>query len=104
MTSQENIKLCYRISPKGGTSTNLDQLVINVDDFWGKASGASGYPFQNVSGEVTKVYIIGNMPDAVAEATVRAKTTLTELKKIAVPLPGLGRLRILPMVMQPIKM
>lgn len=88
VTSQENIKLCYRISPKGGTSTNLDQLVINVDDFWGKASGASGYPFQNVSGEVTKVYIIGNMPDAVAEATVRAKTTLTELKKIAVPLPG----------------
>lgn len=88
VTGQGNIKLCYRISPTGGTATNFNQRVINVDDFWGAASGASGYPFQNVSGEVTQVYIIGNMPDAVTEADVRAKTTLTELKKLAVPLTG----------------
>lgn len=88
ITNQDNIKLCYRITPSGGAATNLAQRVINVTDFWGDASGATGYAFQNVSGEVKKVYIIGNMPDAVAEATVRSKTTLSELKDIAVPLTG----------------
>ena len=88
VTNQDNIKLCYRITPTGGAATNLAQRVINVDDFWKDASKPAGYAFQNISGEVKKVYIIGNMPDAVAEATVRSKTTLTELKDIAVPLTG----------------
>lgn len=92
VTAQENIKLCYRITPAGGAVTNINQRVINVDDFWGDASGATGYAFQNVSGEVAKVYIIGNMPDDVTETTVRSKTTLTELKKIAVPLTGQSKI------------
>lgn len=85
ITGQNSIKKCYRIAPTG-TATDLANHVIALSDFWTSASG-SGYLFQNVSGEVTKVYIIGNIPDSggTAESVIRSKTTLEELRKIAVP-------------------
>lgn len=87
ITNQGSIKKCYRIAP-AGTATDLSQNVISLSDFWDKASDQSvGYLFQNVSGEVTQIYILGNVPDsgATAENMIRSKTTLTELKKLVVP-------------------
>lgn len=86
LTGMESVKKCYRIAPLG-TPSDPANNVISINDFWSSASVA-GYTFQNVSGEVQKVYIIGNLPDAgnTTEAIVRSKTTLTELKKIAVPI------------------
>lgn len=86
ITSQNSIKKCYRIAP-AGTTTDLVNNTIALNDFWTTAS-TSGYLFQNVSGEVTKVYIIGNIPgsDNITESIIRSKTTLAELKKIAVPI------------------
>lgn len=86
LTGMESVKKCYRIAPSG-TASDPANNIISIDDFWNSAS-STGYVFQNVSGEVQKVYIIGNLPDAgnTTEAIVRSKTTLTELKKIAVPI------------------
>lgn len=86
LTGMESVKKCYRIAPSG-TASDPANNIISIDEFWNSAS-AAGYVFQNVSGEVQKVYIIGNLPDAgnTTEAIVRSKTTLTELKKIAVPI------------------
>lgn len=87
LTGMESVKKCYRIAPSG-TASDPANNIISIDDFWSSASSSTGYVFQNVSGEVKKVYIIGNLPDAgnTTEAIVRSKTTLTELKKIAVPI------------------
>ena len=85
ITAQNSIKKCYRIAPTG-TGSDLPNHVISIDDFWDVAA-TSGYLFQNVSGEVTQVYIIGNVPEdgTTAESVIRSKTTLEELKKIAIP-------------------
>lgn len=86
ITNQGSIKKCYRIAP-AGTPTDLPNNVISISEFWGSASGNNGYLFQNVSGEVTQVYIIGNIPDSgnTTVSDIRAQTTLTKLKELTIP-------------------
>lgn len=81
VTRQGSIKKCYQITSTGSTDDLVNNR-ISIDSFWNNATG-SGYLFQNVSGEVTQVYIIGNI-SSISETDIRSKTTLTELKKIAV--------------------
>lgn len=81
ITGQGSIKKCYRITDTG-TTDDLVNNSISIDSFWADAT-SSGYLFQNVSGEVKQVYIIGNI-SGVSEATIRSKTMLKELKEIAV--------------------
>lgn len=81
------IKKCYRITPSGGTATDLSNHIINLSDFWDSAS-KTGYPFSNVSGEVKGVYIVGNIPDTgnTTEANIRSITTLKELREVVIPM------------------
>lgn len=81
LTGQDQVKKCYHIMP-AGVAANKANYEIALTDFWGGASG-SGYLFENVSGEVKKVYLIGNMPDEITEPNIRSITTLSELKKLA---------------------
>lgn len=81
LTGQDNVKKCYHILPTGSTANKANDE-INLSDFWGGVS-SSGYLFENVSGEVKKIYIIGNMPTTITDAVVRSMTTFTELKKLA---------------------
>lgn len=81
LTGLDQVKKCYHILPSGTTASKADNEIA-LDDFWGGAS-SSGYLFENVSGEVKKIYLIGNMPATITDATVRSKTTLAELKKLA---------------------
>lgn len=80
LTSQDNVKKCYHILPTGQTANKANNE-ITLADFWGGASGG-GYLFSNVSGEVTKVYLIGNMPTTILDSDVRSKTTFAKLKEL----------------------
>lgn len=81
LTAQDQVKQCYHIMP-AGVAANKANYEIALADFWGGASG-SGYLFENVSGEVKKVYLIGNMPGTIADPDIRAITTLGKLKELA---------------------
>lgn len=80
LTGQDNVKKCYHILPDGSTADKANNEITRAD-FWGGASG-SGYLFSNVSGEVTKVYLIGNMPSTISDSDVRSKTTFAKLKEL----------------------
>ena len=81
------LKQCYRITPEKGTATSLKDFVINVKDFWNAANTESGYSFTNVPGDVTSVYILGNVPEngSTSEENIRKITTLNKLKEIVIP-------------------
>ena len=80
LTGQDNVKKCYHILPAGSTANKANNE-IELSDFWGGAS-SGGYLFSNVSGEVTKVYLIGNMPSTISDSDVRSKTTFAKLKEL----------------------
>lgn len=80
LTGQDNVKKCYHILPTGQTANKANNE-ITLADFWGGAS-SGGYLFSNVSGEVTKVYLIGNMPSTISDTDVRSKTTFAKLKEL----------------------
>lgn len=99
ITRQGSIKKCYRIAP-AGTATDLTQNVISISEFWDGASNSSaGYLFQNVSGEVTQVYVIGNIPDSgtTAENVIRSQTTLTKLKELTIPVTEQNKIDLVTM-------
>lgn len=81
LTGLDQVKKCYHILPSGATANKANNEIA-LDDFWGGVSGG-GYLFNNVSGEVKKIYLIGNMPATIADTDVRSKTTLTALKSLA---------------------
>lgn len=75
ITGQDGIKNWYKISAT--ESTDIANKVIKMSDL------NSGYKFENVSGEVEQVYVVGNPNLGVDEATkMTSPTTLTELKKV----------------------
>lgn len=47
-------------------------------------TGEDGYTFDNVPGDVAKVYILANVPDGgeTAESAIRSKTTLAGVKAL----------------------
>lgn len=79
-TEKGAIRRCYKLLESGKGSTNIAKLEILVSDI----TGVDGYTFDNVPGDVAKVYILANVPETgeTAEATIRSKTTLDAVKAL----------------------
>lgn len=79
-TSKGAIRRCYKLLESGKGSTDIAKLEILVTDI----TGVDGYTFDNVPGDVAKVYILANVPETgeTAEATIRSKTTLDAVKAL----------------------
>lgn len=77
-TSKGAIRRCYKLLESG--KTDIAKLEILVSDI----TGEEGYTFDNVPGDVAKVYILANVPATgeTAEATIRSKTTLAGVKAL----------------------
>jgi len=87
ITSQGGIKDYYKIDNSGNTETaTLKTKVISLSALKG-----NGVSFKNISGEVKKVYIVGNPNlDSDEEATMTAPTTLADLQRIVISIKNQG--------------
>lgn len=77
-TEKGAIRRCYKLLDSGDTDiANLEILVTDI-------TGEDGYTFDNVPGDVAKVYILANVPETgeTAETTIRSKTTLAGVKAL----------------------
>jgi len=87
ITSQGGIKDFYKIDNSGLTETaTLKTKVISLSALKG-----NGVSFKNISGEVNRVYIVGNPNlDSDEEATMTAPTTLADLQRIVISIKNQG--------------
>lgn len=77
-TNKGAIRRCYKLLESG--QTDIAKLEILVSDI----TGEDGYTFDNVPGDVAKVYILANVPESgeTTESTIRSKTTLAGVKAL----------------------
>lgn len=77
------IKRCFKLLGSG--STDVSKLEILISEFTGE-NESKGFTFTNVPGDVTQVYILGNVSDAegsdTEEDNIRSKTTLDAIKAL----------------------
>ena len=77
-TNKGAIRRCYKLLESG--TTNIAKLEVSVTDI----TKEDGYTFDNVPGDVAKVYILANVPDGgeTTESAIRSKTTLAGVKAL----------------------
>lgn len=77
-TEKGAIRRCYKLLESG--TTNIAKLEVSVTDI----TKQEGYTFDNVPGDVAKVYILANVPESgeTTESTIRSKTTLAGVKAL----------------------
>lgn len=77
-TNNGAIRRCYKLLESG--TTNIAKLEVSVTDI----TKQEGYTFDNVPGDVAKVYILANVPESgeTTESTIRSKTTLAGVKAL----------------------
>lgn len=77
-TEKGAIRRCYKLLDSGDTDiANLEILVTDI-------TGVDGYTFDNVPGDVAKVYILANVPESgeTTEDNIRKQTTLDGVKAL----------------------
>lgn len=74
------IRRCYKLLDDG--SSSAENLQITVGDI----QKPGGYTFNNVPGDISQVYILGNVPESggTTETNIRSKTTLTGVQAIKI--------------------